>query len=199
MALLATARRLFAARGYRGASIRAITGEAGANLGAVTYHFGSKAKLYHTVLEEAFGPFRARLRAAAAEEGRPLERVEAFIRAFFEYLFDHEELRGLVLQELAVPGPVPEPVLRTVQMNFGLLTRLVEEGQAEGEIRPGEPALLALASATQPVALNLVRPVLEQAGAVSFTSPEARARLVDNAIRFVLAGLAAPASGGGDG
>ena len=51
--------------------------------------------------------------------------------------------------------------------------------------------MLALATATQPVALNLVRPVLEQAGAVRFESPEARDRLVDNAIRFVVEGLAA--------
>lgn len=195
-ALLTTARRLFAARGYRGASVRAITGEAGANLGAVTYHFGSKERLYHAVLEDAFAPFRARLRAAASEGGPPLARVEAFVRAFFEYLFQHEELRGLVLQELAVPGPVPEPVLRTIKMNFGLLTELVNEGQAAGQIRSGDPALLALATATQPIALNIVRPVLEQAGAVSFASPEDRARLVDNAIRFVLSGLGAPIQGG---
>ncbi|RZA13604.1 MAG: TetR/AcrR family transcriptional regulator, partial [Lysobacteraceae bacterium] len=39
--LLDTAEELFARRGYNGASIRDITAAAGANLGAVTYHFGT--------------------------------------------------------------------------------------------------------------------------------------------------------------
>jgi len=43
--LLDAAERLFAERGFRGTSIRAITDLAGANLAAVGYHFGSKAEL----------------------------------------------------------------------------------------------------------------------------------------------------------
>ena len=172
--------------------MRAITGEANANLGAVTYHFGSKAALYRVVLEETLAPFRARLRAVASEGGRPLERVQAFVRAFFEYLFEHPELRSLVLRELSSQEALPEPVLRTFQANFSLLTGLIEEGQRAGEIRPGDAGLLALATATQPVALNLVRPVLEQSGAVRFESAAARERLVENAIRCVVAGLEDP-------
>ena len=193
-ALLVAGSELFAARGYRGASVRAITGRAQANLGAVTYHYGSKAELYRAVLERTLSPFRETLRVAASREGRPLERVEWFVRAFFGHLFEHPELRALVLRELSSGGPLPGPVLETFQANFRLLTRLIAEGQAEGSIRPGDPSLLALATATQPVALNLVRPVLEQAGAVRFDSEVARERLVDNAVRFVRAGLAAPAS-----
>ena len=96
-----------------------------------------------------------------------------------------------MVRELSTEEPIPEAVLGTFQANFGVLSRLIREGQAAGEIREGDPMMLALATATQPVALNLVRPVLEQAGTVSFESPEVRDRLVDNAIRFVVEGLAA--------
>lgn len=173
--------------------MRAITSRAQANLGAVTYHYGSKAELYRAVLEETLLPFRERLRLATTGEGRPLERVERFVRAFFDHFFEHPELRALVLRELSSSDPLQAPVLRTFRANFGLLTRLIEEGQKTGSIRAGEPALLALATATQPVALTLVRPVLEQAGAVRFDSEE-RERLVENAVRFVRAGLAGAAS-----
>lgn len=193
-ALLSAGRRLFAAHGYKGASVRAITGVAGANLGAVTYHFGSKAALYDAVLEQTLTPFRERLRAAAESDGSPLERVQAFIRAFFEHLYEHPELRGLMVRELSTDEPIPEAVLVTFQANFGVLSQLIREGQAAGEIREGDPTMLALATATQPVALNLVRPVLEQAGAVSFETPEARERLVDNATSFVVEALAARAT-----
>jgi AcrR family transcriptional regulator len=194
LALLIAGRTLFAAHGYRGASVRAITRRAEANLGAVTYHYGSKAELYRVVLEETLSPFRETLRVATGREGQPLERVGWFVRAFFDHLFDHPELRGLFLRELSTQGPLPEPVLRTFQANFGLLTQLIEEGQAAGSIRAGEPSLLALATAAQPVALTLVRPVLEQAGAVRFDGERARERLVDNAVRFVLSALAAEAT-----
>lgn len=189
-ALLHAGRELFAERGYRGASVRAITGRAQANLGAVTYHYGSKANLYQAVLEETLSPFRETLRAAASREGVPLERVERFVRAFFEHLFEHPELRALLLRELSSSDPLPPPVLRTFRANFGLLTRLIEDGQEVGAIRSGDAALLALATGTQPVALTLVRPVLEQAGAVRFDDEAMRARLVDSAVRFVRAGLA---------
>ncbi len=190
-------RDLFAERGYRGASVRAITSRAKANLGAVTYHYGSKAELYRAVLEETLQPFREALRRAAGRDGRPLERVEHFVRAFFGHLFEHPELRALMLRELSSNAPLPSPVLRTFRANFGLLTRLIEEGQTAGSIRPGEPSLLALATATQPVALTLVRPVLEQAGAVRFDDEAMRDHLVDNAVRFVLAGLRAAGSRSG--
>jgi AcrR family transcriptional regulator len=195
-ALLSAGRRLFAAHGYKGASVRAITGVAGANLGAVTYHFGSKAALYDAVLEQTLTPFRERLRAAAESDGSPLERVQAFIRAFFEHLYEHPELRGLMVRELSTDEPIPEAVLVTFQANFGVLSQLIREGQAAGEIREGDPTMLALATATQPVALNLVRPVLEQAGAVSFETPEARERLLDNSTSFVVEALAARRAGG---
>ncbi len=54
--ILTVARALFAQHGYRGASVRAITKEAGANLGAVTYHFGTKDALYDAVIDSLVRP-----------------------------------------------------------------------------------------------------------------------------------------------
>ena len=59
-------RRIFARQGYEGASLRAITREARANLGAVTYHFGSKEGLYEAVVDSALAPLRNRVTEAAS-------------------------------------------------------------------------------------------------------------------------------------
>jgi len=85
--ILDAAERLFAARGFEATSLRTITAEAGANLGAVNYHFGSKDGLIVAVLSQMFQPVnehRLRLLDAleAKADGKPLP-VEAILEALF--------------------------------------------------------------------------------------------------------------------
>jgi len=88
--LLDAAETLFAQRGCHATSVRAITREAGANLAAVGYHFGSKEKLIQAVIDRRLAPLnRERLAGlerelgAAAVAGRRPE-VAALLRAFVE-------------------------------------------------------------------------------------------------------------------
>src|ERR1700684_243347 len=57
--ILDAAEHLFAERGFRGTSVRAITDLAGANLAAVGYHFGSKADLLAAVARRVIEPINA--------------------------------------------------------------------------------------------------------------------------------------------
>src|SRR5689334_21302266 len=54
--LLDTAERLIAENGYVATSLRQIIGEAGVNLAAVHYHFGSKEELLDAVVMRHAGP-----------------------------------------------------------------------------------------------------------------------------------------------
>jgi AcrR family transcriptional regulator len=54
--ILDTAEALFARNGYRGTSMRAITGKAGVNVAAVNYHFGSKKALLEEVIKRRIIP-----------------------------------------------------------------------------------------------------------------------------------------------
>lgn len=81
--LLDAAERHFADHGFAGAGLREITADAGANLAAVSYHFGSKEELFVAVVARVMAPINAeRLRlldaAEASAAGRPLE-IEALI------------------------------------------------------------------------------------------------------------------------
>ena len=100
--LLAAAKQLFAERGFDGSSVRDITAQAGANLGAVTYHFGSKEALYQAVLDRALVPFRTTLAETAAAPGPPLDRIAAVLRALFQHLADHPDIQVCVLAPLGV-------------------------------------------------------------------------------------------------
>src|SRR5262245_28787264 len=119
--LLAAGRAEFHRHGYDGASIRTITAKARANLGAVTYHFGSKSALYHAVVESITGPFVAQVAEAAAAGGAPLERVERILRAFLGYVFAVPEIPAFMAREMVSSRGLPPPVARAIQHNLGAL------------------------------------------------------------------------------
>lgn len=190
--LLAAAREIFAREGYDGASIRAITAAAGANLGAVTYHFGSKEGLYHAVLEAVLAPLRSRVLAACARPLPPLARIEAAIRAFFGHLRENPDQPRFMVQQLTVDGPLPPPLLKVLLPVAAALGQVVDQGQQEGAIRPGEPLFFVLSTLAQPVYFTLVgRKVPPGLLPVDLHAPDGQGALVDHVVRFALNGLAA--------
>ena len=90
--ILDAAERLFADHGFPTTSLRDITQEAGVNLAAVNYHFGSKEALLIAVLERTTTPVnQARLEqldeleAAGGDAPVPTEQlVRAFLTPMFE-------------------------------------------------------------------------------------------------------------------
>ncbi len=102
--LLDTAERLFAEKGFEGASVRDITAGAASNVASVNYHFGSKDNLYREVFRRRLGILRDRRvacvqEALTAQPAPSLEGVlEAFVLAFLEPLVEAGE--GRLLMEL---------------------------------------------------------------------------------------------------
>src|ERR1700689_677128 len=88
--ILDAAERLFAERGFRGTSVRAITALAGANLAAVGYHFGSKAELVAAVIRRVTEPILAARGAGLARllTLPPDPPVAELVAAFAGPLFD---------------------------------------------------------------------------------------------------------------
>lgn len=86
--LLNAAETLFSEIGIEAASLRAITGAAGANLAAVHYHFGSKQELVRAVFVRRLGPLNQerlrRLEESIAQGGG----VEGVVRALVAPLLE---------------------------------------------------------------------------------------------------------------
>lgn len=80
--LLATAERLFADRGIDATSLRAVMAEAGTNVGAVNYHFGSKDALLADLIHERSDALRrARENRLTALEASGTPDVRALAEA----------------------------------------------------------------------------------------------------------------------
>jgi TetR/AcrR family transcriptional regulator, regulator of cefoperazone and chloramphenicol sensitivity len=132
--LLAAATRVFADRGFKDTTVREICTLAGANLAAVNYHFGSKDKLYSTVLGEflssAFSRFPTDV--GVGPDSPPEDRLKAYIRGFlYRMLGDgdplYEKLGKLLMAEILEPsvhfdamseryiGPTYDALLRIIR------------------------------------------------------------------------------------
>ena len=91
--ILDAAEKLFSRHGFAATSLRMLTKEAGVNLAAVNYHFGSKEELIKAVIERRLLPLN-RLRTEKllsvkrhAEDEKRLPGVREVILAFMEPTF----------------------------------------------------------------------------------------------------------------
>lgn len=91
--LVSAALRLFAEKGYEGASTREISEAAGANLSAIRYYFGDKAGLYRAAYNEPMADLPCRVNGQTYAN-RPLpEALRLLLRDFLEPLKRGEEIR----------------------------------------------------------------------------------------------------------
>lgn len=187
--LLAAGRKLFARRGFDGASVRAITRAAGTNLGAVTYHFGTKRALYSAVLEQGLRPIAERVQEAARSEGSGLDRMLRVVEAYFDHFQENPDLPHLLLQEVAAGKKPPAIVVEIVRGVKETIAGLHQEGVADGSVRPGHPVLSALSVISQPIYIALVAPLLRAVGPFDLSEPKSRQMALDHILDFVRAGL----------
>jgi AcrR family transcriptional regulator len=91
--ILDAAQYLFAREGFKGTSLREITGMAGVNIASINYHFGSKEALLKAVLERKLIPLneirmeRLRRVADAARKRGTAPMVKDLLLAFIEPTF----------------------------------------------------------------------------------------------------------------
>jgi AcrR family transcriptional regulator len=189
--LLRAARALFASHGYDGTSVRAITAAAGANLGAITYHFGSKRELYNRVVADCAEPLANAVVVAAQRPGTVFERIASVVRAYFEQIFVDEDFGRVMIQAVVIgkePPPAAADALRRVQQT---LYSLVTEGQQARVIRAGDARLLSLSIVSVPLHLALVRRPLKFNTGIDLENRAQREAAIQHAIRFVHEALAA--------
>ncbi len=192
--ILAAARELFTSRGYDSVSVRDIVAKARVNLGAVTYHFGSKEALYHAAIESMADPFATRIAELAATPGAPLDRIEAIVRGALAHLGDHPGAPIVLLRELANDRPLPPPIAALMRRNIGAVSGVIAEGQRDGTIRAGDPALLAVTVMSQPFFVRAARRVVSVALGVDPDAADQQTRITDHVAASVRRSIAAAAT-----
>jgi TetR/AcrR family transcriptional regulator len=131
--IIAAAERYFAERGFEATRLDDIATEVGIRRAAIFYHFGDKQELYAAVLDEVF---RA-LTGALPTGGSPVERLEAAMTGWIDFVSERPNVARLVMREAAnaQPGRASQ-FTRAGRATGDWFRAVIAEGIASGEIRP---------------------------------------------------------------
>jgi AcrR family transcriptional regulator len=136
-ALIAAARRLFAAQGFAEVATDAIATEAGVTRGALYHQFADKVALFDAVVDAVEADIVARLAAQAAAAGvsDPVEAMRQSVRSWLEICAEPEIHRIALIDGPSVLGWARwrEVCQRHV---FGLVEVVLTQAMEEGRIRP---------------------------------------------------------------
>jgi AcrR family transcriptional regulator len=107
--ILATAPRVFADRGFAGASTRTLADACGVNIGTLAYHFGNKEGLYHAVIDQVYTHILACL-SVKPEGNSSAELVRSVTAAVYRKGLEHRDGIRLLLRHVMAEGSVPAHV-----------------------------------------------------------------------------------------
>jgi AcrR family transcriptional regulator len=102
--LVATARRLFAEKGYAATSTEEILSAAAVSRGAMYHHFAGKTGLFQAVFEAVEEDLTAQVIVAAATETDPMRQLQRGFEAFLDQCRNTEVQRIVMLDGPTVLG-----------------------------------------------------------------------------------------------
>ena len=143
--ILDEATRLFAERGYEGASMADLAEAVGMRKASLFYHFASKEVLYTAVLDRLLVSLREAILTAAATEGTFEVRLDALSDGVTGVLGSQPFAARLLLREVMDWGPVIRGNLaESLTAVLNAARAFAEEGQKEGVFAEGDPNQLIL-------------------------------------------------------
>lgn len=196
--LVASASAVFAEAGFRGATVRDICRQAGANVAAVNYHFGGKEGLYEEVLRcglrhalDLFPPD-----GGVANESPVEERLRGFIHSFLQRLTapGPDACYGrLLMREMVDPTPALDAVvageIRGLMDRLGGMVREMLAREGDGTPEPARVQLCVASIVSQVVFYHHCRAVIPRAfPGLDLVVRDIEA-LTDHILRFSVAGL----------
>jgi TetR/AcrR family transcriptional regulator len=146
-ALLRTARRTFALRGFEATSVREIARQAGVDAALIAHHFGSKEALWRAVVDQiatqidSLLTLAAELRADASL--RPRQRLDRALLHFIDRVFEDPDI-GMFFSTTATEEGARLDFLveRLVRPFNAQILPLFEDAMDSGELARSDPALL---------------------------------------------------------
>ena len=141
-AILAAARKVFASKGFDGATMADIAREAGVAAGTVYLYYDSKLDLF----AELNGKLYRAINRALADANAPADlrgSTRALVHAVFEAGGEHRDLLRLVFLNPDPRTEVARRMRRADEERLGPLSELLATAMRNGIVRAGDATMLA--------------------------------------------------------
>ena len=141
--LFAAAAKEFAARGFAGANVDRIAGDARVNKAMIYYHFGSKAALYREIVGDMFRAVAGRVRDVAASTAPARDKLQHFIAAIATEAEARPHFPPIWFREIAEGGVhLDGATLREIAGIVQMLARILDQGVKQRQFRRVNPMLV---------------------------------------------------------
>jgi AcrR family transcriptional regulator len=135
---------LFAKKGFEGTSIRDIASNAGVNIAMINYYFGSKEKLFESLLENKAAYTRDILSAIAKDPAlKEIEKIEKIIEGYVTRLFGGRVFHRMIHQEMMLSNrdSLQDAIVEMIIPNGLIIKGIIEAGIKKGEFRKVDSTL----------------------------------------------------------
>jgi len=137
--------RIFAERGFEGASVRDISRATGISLSGLYYYFESKQHLLYLIQNNAFTLILDRLHARLQNVPEPRARLRVLVQNHIEYFLSHPyEMKVLAHEEEALEPPFREQVAAIKRRYYALAREIFDAVMAEIHHPAHNPRLAVL-------------------------------------------------------
>lgn len=157
-AILGAAEDLFASRGYAATRLEDVADTLQMTRAALFYYYRDKQALYDAMLEDAFGPLRAKLESLLAATGFGIAaRIEMACEAWIDTLVTRPTLARLIMRLIADGlQPHAHGVFSDDNQIPMRYLALFEEGRSSGELHPVDDNPMLVASSVVGTAIFYV-------------------------------------------
>jgi TetR/AcrR family transcriptional regulator, cholesterol catabolism regulator len=134
--VVATAAKLFAERGYDGASMNELTAATGLAAGGLYHYIEGKDDLLIAICDELLEPLLERAREIVTEDAPPVEQLRALVAAWVAHVVEHRNHMLVFTQERqAIEGQQRWRRVRSQRQAFErILDEVLERGEADGSM-----------------------------------------------------------------
>ncbi len=149
-AILVQARELFLTLGYHKTTMRNIAEAAGISTGPLYFHFRDKAEVFFYICSEAFDRLGSDFRRISHEEEAAGERLRSIFLAYKAFYYREPQLFAMMhlatdpMSGIGLPESLAEALLQKGMALVKIMEELIREGISRHELRPVDPAKLAV-------------------------------------------------------
>ena len=189
--IIQKATELFSEWGFDNTSIREISQKANVNVAMVNYYFGSKIKLFESIIEYKSIYLKTKLEELLANTSlNEMDKINVIIEEYTTKILSNPHFHRVMHQELLL-NTRPEMIAiikKLFAKNFQIIKGILEDGMKKDIFRRVDPALIisTLFGTINHFMQNTILFDLEDAGATDFQNDETLSKRVVNHLQQLM-------------